>query len=231
MASYTKSEFVTILQNALKNMQTFYQQGFVNYVGMLKGTKEKYSEFTAKYLLENLHLFNEIKTINRLSSYKITAHKGEITNYASGRDEEIMAKFLYKQKNIGDLGEVIDYQVPLKNVQKDKKIGKIDLLSYDRTNEILYLLELKKPDSKETMLRSVLEIFTYKKIVNQSKLLKDYDLPDSTKIVAGPLVYSKGYQKDEHNNGHPYLLKLMDKLSIKPYYYDVKVTEQYIVTF
>ena len=231
MTSYSKEDFLIMLKNASKNMQTFYQQGLVNYVGTLKGTKEKYSEFTAKYLIEKLHLFNEIKAINRESSYKIKSHKGEIINYASGRDEEIMAKFLYKQKYIGDLGEVLDYQVPLKNVQKDEKIGKIDLLSYDKTNEILYLLELKKPDSKETMIRCVLEIYTYKNILNHEKLIKDYNLPKSTKIVAAPFVYSRGYQKKDHNDKHPYLLDLMDKLNIKPYYYDVKITEQYIVAF
>lgn len=54
------------------------------------------------------------------------------------------------------IGIVLDYQVPLKNRREDKA-GKVDLISLNEDN--LYLLELKRQDSNETMLRCVLEGF------------------------------------------------------------------------
>lgn len=79
------------------------------------------------------------------------------------------------------IGKIIDYQTPLKDIQTDKA-GKIDLLAYNENEKTLRILELKKLDSKETMLRCVLEAYTYLKIVDKAKLLKDFGLPKNTKL-------------------------------------------------
>ena len=68
---------------------------------------------------------------------------------------------------------------------KDKKTdeyGRIDLLSIDDVNKSVKLIELKiKPNNDnngETLLRALLEIYTYYKLISNSyhKLLVDYDL-------------------------------------------------------
>ena len=94
------------------------------------------------------------------------------------------------------IGKIIDYQTPLKDIQTDKA-GKIDLLAYNENEEekTLRILELKKPDSEETMLRCVLEAYTYLKVVDKDKLLKDFGLPENTKIKACPFVF---YGKEQY---------------------------------
>lgn len=53
---------------------------------------------------------------------------------------------------------ILDYEEPLREANSTKA-GEIDLLAFD--GEYLRILELKKTDSNETMLRCVLEGFTY----------------------------------------------------------------------
>lgn len=54
-----------------------------------------------------------------------------------------------------DIGEIMDYEVPLFNSGNRN----IDLIS--KRGEKLYLLELKKNRSMETLLRCLLEVYTY----------------------------------------------------------------------
>lgn len=83
-------------------------------------------------------------------------------------------------------------------------------------------MELKEPDSKETMLRCILEGYTYLKTVDQEKLLVDFGLPAITEITACPFVFREGAQWQEMQQNRPYLKRLMKALNIKPYY----VTEE-----
>lgn len=118
------------------------------------------------------------------------------------------------------IGKIIDYQTPLKNIRADKA-GKIDLLAYNEEEKILRILELKRPNSDETMLRCVLEAYTYLKVVDKVKLLKDFGLPEDTEIKACAFVFYDGKQhkemkeiKDNRKN----LGKLIGKLGIEVIY-------------
>ena len=161
-----------------------------------------------------------IQPITRKASYKTESHLGQY-NPNSRRTEEITAMKMFNFCKEGgrydSIGKIIDYQTPLKNVSSDEA-GKIDLLAYD--GACLRLLELKKPVTKETMLRCLMEGFTYLETVDQKKLLQNFDLPPDTKIVACPLVFvgeqSNPYQ--EMQEERPQLRRLMDLLNSKPYY-------------
>ena len=87
---------------------------------------------------------------------------------------------IFRQGFLSDVGRVIDYQTPLKNRRSDKA-GKIDLLSYDGIS--VRILELKEPDSDETMLRCVLEGYTYMKTVDGKRLINDFELPELEKLI------------------------------------------------
>ena len=152
-------------------------------------------------------------------------------NLCGVSEEEIIAMKLFdfsqNQGKVFDIiGKIIDYQTPLKNVQTDKA-GKIDLLAYNEKEnpKTLRILELKKLDSKETMLRCVLEAYTYLKIVDKAKLLKDFGLPEDTIIKACPFVFYGKEQyremqaiKDDRKN----LGKLIEKLGIEVIYLEEK---------
>ena len=144
---YKKDEIINKLEN-LKDISTLYKEDFINYRGDTTDTKEKYTEVIAEWLIKNFNLFDNIKKITRQSSYKVDTHDGKHNNQNSNRLEEIMAIEIFNQKSLNILGKVIDYQTPLKNEQKNKA-GKIDIVSYNRDIKTVYLLELKKEDSKE----------------------------------------------------------------------------------
>lgn len=214
---YKKDEIINKLEN-LKDISTLYKEDFINYRGDTTDTKEKYTEVIAEWLIKNFNLFDNIKKITRQSSYKVDTHDGKHNNQNSNRLEEIMAIEIFNQKSLNILGEVIDYQTPLKDKLGDEA-GKIDIVSYDKDNKIVYLLELKREDSKETMLRCVLEIFTYSKTLDKDKFLEDFNLPKDTKIKASPLVFFNGSQyKEMIEVDNKFLKQLMDKLDIEPFY-------------
>lgn len=229
MSTYSKDEIKKKLEVAKSEMWKFYSQDFVNYRGKTSDKeRDYYTEIIAKWLLDNIELFNDIKMISRENSYKVDSHDGKIKNEKSEREEEIIAMKLFdfsqNQGKVFDIiGKIIDYQTPLKNVQTDKA-GKIDLLAYNEKEnpKTLRILELKKLDSKETMLRCVLEAYTYLKIVDKAKLLKDFGLPENTKIKACPFVFYGKEQYKEIQEDRKHLKYLIKKLGIEVIYLEEK---------
>ena len=71
---------------------------------------------------------------------------------------------------------------------------------------------MKKADSQETMLRCVLEGFTYRKTVDGEKLLRDFELTADTKIEACPFIFVGSGPHHELCEERPHLRKLMDML-------------------
>ena len=219
---YSKDEIIKMMEEAKSDMKNFYKKEFVNYSGETSDTKEYYTEIIAEWLLDNFYLFDTIKMISRESSYKVDSHNGIIKDENSNREEEKIAMELFdysqnKGVTFDIIGKIIDYQTPLKNVQKDD-VGKIDLLAYNENEKTLRILELKRPDSKETMLRCVLEAYTYLKIVDKAKLLKDFGLPEDTIVKACPFVFVEGEQYKEIPEGRENLKKLIDELGIEIIY-------------
>ena len=229
---FSKNEILEMIENAKFDIRSFYKQDFVNYAGKTKDSKESYTEIIAEWLLSHVDLFNKIKLINREGSYRIESHDGKIINQESNRAEEKIAMKLFDySQNKGEIfdkiGKIIDYQTPLKNIQTDDA-GKIDLLAYNEDTDTLRILELKKSDSKETMLKCLLEVYTYLKIVNKVKLLKDFGLPKDTIVKASPLVFFEGMQYKEMQEDRKNLKKLMEKMEIEPVYL-IEENEKYKV--
>lgn len=212
---YTREQIHLRLAELSVNMSLFYKGGCINYRGKTTDTQEYYTEVISEWLLNHLALLENIQPITRQSSYLVTGHDGIPEHPDSNREEELIAMAMKRQDRLSLVGQVLDYQTPLKNVQKDKA-GKIDLLTYDGTT--LRILELKEPDSKETMLRCILEGYTYLKTVDKAKILADFGLPADTVVEACPFVFHGGFQWNEMQQERPYLNRLMKKLNIKPYY-------------
>ena len=227
MSTYSKDEIIKKLEVAKSEMWKFYSQDFVNYRGKTSDKeRDYYTEIIAEWLLDNIELFNDIKMISRENSYKVDSHDGKIKNKDSRREEEIIAMKLFdfsqNQGKVFDIiGKIIDYQTPLKNVQTDD-VGKIDLLAYNKKEKILRILELKRPGSKETMLRCVLEAYTYLKILDKTKLLKDFELPEDTLIKACPFVFYGKEQYREMQQDREHLKDLIEKLGIEVIYLEEK---------
>ena len=208
---YTRSEIRAKCEKAFRNKSTFYKKGFINYRGKTTDTKEYYTEVVAEFLCEQISDYvNGIECITRKSSYKTEGHDG-IYDPGSNREEEKIAMQIFVQSRdhgaFDLIGMIEDYQTPLKSTADDEA-GKIDLLSFD--GRVLRILELKKPDSKETMLRCVLEGFTYMKTADCGKLISDFGYdPANVVMKASPFVFYGGEQHKEMSHPRPHLRKLM----------------------
>jgi len=230
---YSKEEIIKKLEESKSEMGQFYSENFLNYIGETSNEEGDYTEIIAGWLLDNIELFDDIEMISRKSNYKVKTHDGVIKNEGSKREEEKIAmKLFHSSQNQGKvfdiIGKIIDYQTPLKNVRADKA-GKIDLLAYNEEEKILRILELKKPDSEETMLRCVLEAYTYLKVVDKDKLLKDFGLPKNTKIKACPFVFYRKEQYKEMQEDRKHLKDLIKKLEIEVIYLEEKDGEYSVI--
>ena len=216
---YSRDDILLKCRVAFSDIKTFYKQPFVNYNGQTDDTNEYYTEVVADFLCSNISAYiNGIPRITREASYMTAGHDGVFVA-DTPREEEKIAMEMFKQSKTGVsydyIGNIIDYQTPLKNKRTDVT-GKIDLLSYD--GKTLYILELKKPDSEESMLRCVLEGFTYMQTANKEKLLDNFALPSDTIIKASPFVFRNKQQHEQMTEDRPHLFKLMQLLDSKPYY-------------
>ncbi|MDE6110475.1 MAG: hypothetical protein K2F65_01030 [Eubacterium sp.] len=124
------------------------------------------------------------------------------------------------------IGSIIDYQTPMRNTANDKGYKGVDLISYNKDEGSLILLEAKKPGSQETLLRAVLEVFTYWKIIDHQKLLYDFSENDrckgldvyNTTIKKAVLIFDNSSAYREYYEGtSPKTIELMKKLGVDFY--------------
>lgn len=242
---YKRETIIKYCEERLKDPSFFYKKDLpgadgkpierkdiINYRGVCTDTKEYYTEVIAEFLCNHINEFKSgIKTVDR-ENYKVDGHECEKIN-TSRTEEGIAMKMRRYSKNGGIyefIGEIIDYQVPLKSSSKDDGLGKIDLLAYDQKRNTMRILELKKPDSNETMLRCVLEAYTYYAVIkDKKKLAENYGHPDA-EVKASPLVFtgkeSNPYQ--EMLQERPWLKKLMKLLDSEPFYIHTYITDKIV---
>lgn len=227
--SYREDDIRRKIKSLLySDIDHLYQNPILNYQGVTKDTRQLYTEVVASEILKNLKCLDSISMICRNNPYRILSHQERtIPDSSSNREEERIAITLLKKSNLGlnnkaGLGMVFDYQVPLKRTKEDKGVGKIDLVSISDDRNTVFLLELKKRDSKESMLRCVLEAYTYFKQLDSEKFKKEYNdiCAQDAVITPAPLVFLGGRQHSEYiNKKHPYLRQLMKKLGdMKPFF-------------
>ena len=167
----TEEEVIKALKHELLYIENLYKSNCVKWTGKIKGTDIYCTEFISDKLLEKIKMFDKIPTITRTKTYCTNSHLNPKIS-KTNRYEENFAKQI-TGFTLNGLGTIIDYQVPLKNKQSEK-IGKIDLISFNETTKTLYLIELKHGNNNETLLRAILEIYTYYKIIDKEKLKNDY---------------------------------------------------------
>lgn len=226
----SSTEIIDKCVEAIKKPETFYSQDFVNYRSRTTDNDKLCTELIAEFLLkeENFIKLNAIVTHSRTEvgkKYNMN-HHGEYPDVIKHDSEKIIAIDLFnqcqKQGPFDYIGEIIDYQTPLKTKRKDS-YGEIDLLSANDDEKTVYLLELKRKDAKvsETMLRCVLEAFTYSKIVDRENLLREfgkqgYDIRISPLVFEGDEQYNEWVDMNKGNR--PNLKALMQRLGAVPYF-------------
>lgn len=154
--------------------------------------------------------------------YRTKSHQGEKRDDSDDRSrEKNIAYELFKLKRarnrVWDIGDIVDYEVPLKDKQ-DNRIGNIDLVS--RNGDTIYILEMKRPESAETLLRCILEVYTYFRSIKSVEKFKrsfcdDGEDLQKINIVIAPLIFRnsnrhaspyKNIDKDDHKE----IVRLID---------------------
>ena len=154
----------------------FYKASIVNYKGYANGEKQedknRYSEIISSALLSKnlLQSWKELAPVrpNHFDTAHTPSEKVEMEKLqGTNRKEEILAKLLFYQHEVAGLGYIFDYQTPLKKTRNDS-YGKIDLLGYNTDDKCYSVIELKyRPSgSEETLLRCVLEAYTYYRLLD-----------------------------------------------------------------
>lgn len=141
----TRGKLDKELKEKLQNdIALLYKAKCINWTGLCKDTKRPYSEVIAEYLLsvdgfDIRTKFSQLSVIPREKDY-IVAHTGKKIG-KSNRFEENLAKGLVREnKTLGALGNLVDYQIPLKSKRSDRA-GKIDLVSISAN--AVHCIELK----------------------------------------------------------------------------------------
>ena len=230
-----KVAFLGENDNSLQNVVSlFYRWEALNYRGAAHDNdKLLYGELISQLVLadKNYKQLNKIEKITRSESYIVDSHKNKII-YMVGRkskierEEENLAKELCsKEYMFRHIGKIVDYQIPLKDYDeehRDDSVGKIDLLSVNESTSTVFLIELKRKNSTETMLRCVFEGYTYYKVLNKEKLLRNMREkkllerePYEYKIIVSPLVFknSQPYKDIEEIKYRKNLHELIKKLN------------------
>lgn len=212
---YTKEQIEQKVKDAVSQSEKLYNLSCVNHQGCLRGSTEPTSDYITKFLLGHLdYIGSGIQQIRRGKTYMVKhIHKEGASN--SNRKEEICARNLVFTSHTGaKYGVMIGYQIPLKNSNADKGAGKIDLVSYHADSNTIFLHEFKRKESSETLLRCVLEIYTYYSILDRDKFLRDFNLMGAA-VVPSVLVCD-GSRQHEHYDGDDYsnVRALMERLNI-----------------
>ena len=199
-----------------------------------KTTNRKQDDFISEWLIKqniNLLFENNIEQIKREISYKSQEHLGDKHNKTKSfidlvDNEVLFARRLFNE-NLDFLGEIIDYQTPIKKTKLIENIGvgDVDLISYNDKNKTLYLIEIKRLKSDETMLRAILEICTYFYQIDKAKLKKDFDYSNSTNIKKAVLVFKNSplyiKYKEAVSNGNYSIVKLAELLEVEIFNLDI----------
>ncbi|OGU55968.1 MAG: hypothetical protein A2X64_08840 [Ignavibacteria bacterium GWF2_33_9] len=218
-----------------KNPARIYSSNVLKWKGKTNDSKQFYTEIIAEEFFKKLNIIQSITIVPRVKSYfnhNIALnglHKRE-----SSQEEANFAKSLVLEK-LPTLGMVFDYQIPISNTRKDGN-GKIDIISINEVTNKSYLIELKYFDNdKDTLLTSIMEIYTYSKQCDEKKFLEEikklYKKGNAkTKIQPVVLLCEGSLSAKEANevkNGkRPLLKKLIEILGIEVYVFDFSVHQK-----
>ena len=174
----SEQETINMLEEALKSPESLYNSAVISYAGMPPDSDKYYSEICSEYLLKKLNnnqnIFGKTQSIRNKNYFQKDHLNGKVKiNIDNHREETTVMRMVFGNFNLGELGMPVDFQIPL-NEKRSNKRGDIDLLTFNRETNSFYIVETKSIKSCEQALRAILEIATYRKMVDQEKIKTEY---------------------------------------------------------
>lgn len=186
-----------------------------------------WQEFLVKKLFnENTDFFEGICPTNRKKDIFCKERSLCVNEDATSTQEDRQCRYLCT-KQINALEEITlyDYQVPIKSKRADLGCGKIDLIGASRDEMVI--IEYKKPDSHEPLLRAVTEIITYFHQIDGNNRAKTY-LEHFNKIFGlncNKVRMAVVVPEIMFMTAHRYAFDLIKKYNILCYEFDKKLSD------
>jgi hypothetical protein len=169
-------------QNIKKDWYHIYQWGSLQ--------RKSYSNIIAHIIVNNFDCINLVKDDLRQNNFKIDDHCGQ-AQLSTGIKQITEKRFLRalfnfaNEKPLKFIGKVIDYEVPLKE-KRGAQHGDIDLLACNNNN--LFVIEAKKHDSSESILKAILEAYVYSRLVHSVKERFYFDFGFVSELILTPTI-------------------------------------------
>jgi hypothetical protein len=167
----------------LKDWYSIYQWHGTSGIG--------YTEWVSGWLAERVDEISTLPHGLREQGFRQNSHNGQ-ARLKAGTEHRLTEDRIFRAVfNLGEMplmGRVLDYQVPLKKSQ-DAKHGKVDLLC--GTTDRLFCVEAKRPESRESILKAVLEAFVYTSLVanRRATFALEYELPGHLLLTPAVLIF------------------------------------------
>ena len=198
-------------KNDFMGADTFWLSESASRIGKTSDTNEDYTEVVGAFLLENVFIekdnFIGVKQITKKAPYQVHTKFSPAACYLSLHLEE---KF----------GTIIESKIELGNYPDDKA-GVVDLITYKKDTDELFIIEFEPDYSENTLLSAALKIQTHYQTIDKEKLVNDFyskeDSPISSKNpqIKKVLVLLKGSNAyKEYQENRPNVTKILDELQI-----------------
>ena len=198
---------------------TAYKEKFSDNSGSvivnIRGRNNKYNEQICKCIAQNFDKLKNIEeTFEPKHSYYINRENSRydfINDSPINLTEKRLAICFYNMvRDIDVFHTPLHYETPI----GENKIGAVDLIYTDEN--YINLIELKSGKSPETLLRALLEIYTYYKKINKKLFYKSFNLDSKMSFRLIILLEDKTVAAIEANNLNKYvellnLIKLIQK--------------------
>lgn len=198
-------------KNDFMGADTFWLSESASRVGKTSDTNEDYTEVVGAFLLENGFIekdnFTGIKQITKKAPYQVHTKFSPAACYLSLHLDE---KF----------GTIVESEIELGNYPDDKA-GVVDLITYKKDTDELYLIEFEPNYSENTLLSAALKIQTHYQTINKEKLVNDFyskedsPIPSKNPQIKKVLILlnnSNAYK--EYQENRPNVTKILNELQI-----------------
>ena len=213
-------------------------------------TKDDSSKYYINIISEKIYP----KVVDMLKKIPFIDRKNGFPKRKKGEKMRI-GKFKISERDIAecielnDLGDNIEFEIPLNAKGSDRGVGKIDFLTYNKATDTITIVELKAPNSTEGLLRAAFEIQTYyqqfseeffnkfltiklgKKIqIKRENVKKAVVLFNNTCEISNEAnnLYKVAAEfcDDKDSSKFEYLAKIFDDLEIDLYIYETPKTSK-----
>jgi hypothetical protein len=172
-------------------------------------TKKSYSEEIAGLIHREFYKIDLLKDGLRARSFKCESHFGNAETSIPqnsmnaddcseklSRSEKLFCRALYNLGTNENLGQIIDYEIPLKE-RNESDHGDIDLLSTSEGN--IFIIEVKHFHSTESILKGLIQVYVYSSLIGgvKSNFYKSFGFDSGSKIVPSLLTFPSAYSGEQ----------------------------------